>query len=196
MSQEVTKERILDAAEELMINRSFHSVGLAQILAAVKVTKGAFYYHFESKEQFGVEMLKHYANNSAQKKQALLLSTESTENPIERLLSFFEMMINTTLENDFKPPCLIHKLATEVADFSDAMRREVAAALDHTISVFTQTLDEAVAKKLLPPHLNTQEEAALILDLWNGALLRALAHRDASPLRKAVSAMHRQLHSC
>ena len=60
MSDRTTKERILDAAEELMLEKSFHSVGLTEILEAVKVPKGSFYHHFKSKEQFGVEMLKHY----------------------------------------------------------------------------------------------------------------------------------------
>ena len=39
-----------------MLERSFHSVGLNQILASVKVPKGSFYHYFESKEQFGVEI--------------------------------------------------------------------------------------------------------------------------------------------
>ena len=60
MSDRPTKERILDAAEQIMLEKSFHSVGLNEILKAVGVPKGSFYHHFESKEQFGVEMLKHY----------------------------------------------------------------------------------------------------------------------------------------
>lgn len=55
-----TKERILEAAEVIMLTKSFHSVGLAEILAAVQVPKGSFYHHFSSKEQFGVELISHY----------------------------------------------------------------------------------------------------------------------------------------
>ena len=55
-----TKQRILEAAEDIMLTKSFHSVGLAEILAAVKVPKGSFYHHFSSKEQFGVELISHY----------------------------------------------------------------------------------------------------------------------------------------
>jgi AcrR family transcriptional regulator len=53
-----TKERILDAAEDLMLAKSFHSVGLNEILSAVKVPKGLFYHYFTSKEQFGVELIR------------------------------------------------------------------------------------------------------------------------------------------
>lgn len=47
-----TKERILDAAEALMLTKSFHSVALNEILSAVNVPKGRrlspirFFSHF------------------------------------------------------------------------------------------------------------------------------------------------------
>ena len=44
-----TKERILDAAEDLMLEKSFHSVGLNEILTTVNVPKGSFYHHFASR---------------------------------------------------------------------------------------------------------------------------------------------------
>jgi AcrR family transcriptional regulator len=71
-----TKERILDAAEGLMLVKSFHSVGLNEILTAVQVPKGSFYHYFKSKEQFGVEMLKHYVADATAWKTRMLLSPE------------------------------------------------------------------------------------------------------------------------
>ena len=47
---EATRQRIIDAAVELFIEPGFGETGLAEILARADVTKGAFYYHFESKE--------------------------------------------------------------------------------------------------------------------------------------------------
>src|SRR5260221_6124397 len=81
-----TKERILDAAEEIMLLKSFHSVGLNEILSAVKVPKGSFYHYFQSKEQFGVELLRHYVADASAFKRRALLTDELAENPIERLM--------------------------------------------------------------------------------------------------------------
>ncbi|WP_328358436.1 TetR/AcrR family transcriptional regulator [Mycobacterium sp. NBC_00419] len=47
---EATRRRIMDAAVELFIDLGYGEAGLAEILARADVTKGAFYYHFESKE--------------------------------------------------------------------------------------------------------------------------------------------------
>jgi TetR/AcrR family transcriptional repressor of nem operon len=50
---ERTRERLLQAAFREIHRSGFQSAGIDTILAATKVTKGALYYHFESKEALG-----------------------------------------------------------------------------------------------------------------------------------------------
>ncbi|AQT82886.1 hypothetical protein B1R94_17205 [Mycolicibacterium litorale] len=47
---EATRRRIIDAAVELFAAIGYGDTSLADIVKAAKVTKGAFYYHFTSKE--------------------------------------------------------------------------------------------------------------------------------------------------
>lgn len=47
---EVTRQRIVDAAAELFGEPGYGDTGLAEILHRAEVTKGAFYYHFDTKE--------------------------------------------------------------------------------------------------------------------------------------------------
>src|SRR5215212_10051940 len=121
-----TKERILDAAEELMLAKSFHSVGLNEILSAVRVPKGSFYHYFSSKEQFGVELLRHYVTDSTAFKRRLLLTQDLHPDPLERLTLFFNGAISRILENECQPACLVIKLSAEVATMSDDMRTVLA----------------------------------------------------------------------
>src|SRR5688572_11781096 len=105
-----TKERILDAAEEIMLTKSFHSVGLNEILTAVKVPKGSFYHYFDSKEQFGVELLRHYTQEHTARLKRVLFSQDL--NPLERLAAYFNGAIARMMESgcDF---CLVAKLGAE-----------------------------------------------------------------------------------
>ena len=50
---ERTRERLLQAAFREVHRSGFQSAGIDTILAATNVTKGALYYHFESKEALG-----------------------------------------------------------------------------------------------------------------------------------------------
>src|SRR5258708_13949229 len=121
-----TKERILEAAEGIMLQKSFHSVGLNEILSAVKVPKGSFYHYFQSKEQFGVEMLKHYVAEASAFKRRALLPSELSEDPFERLMAYFDLNIASLMGNGCQCSCLVAKLAAEVATFSDDMRAVLA----------------------------------------------------------------------
>ena len=88
MAATTTKDRILDAAKEIMLQKSFHSVGLNEILTAVKVPKGSFYHYFASKEQFGAELLQHYVAQHSERMRQVLLSQDL--NPLQRLVAFME----------------------------------------------------------------------------------------------------------
>jgi TetR/AcrR family transcriptional repressor of nem operon len=193
LSDRPTKERILDAAEEIMLEQSFHSVGLNQILQAVKVPKGSFYHYFESKEHFGVEMLKHYGADASKFKRRVLLSADLEPNPLKRLKAFQDGVIAKFLENGGKCPCLIMKLAAEVANFSEPMRKEMATGIEDWISILKELLDEAVEKNLIPKKTNTSAEAALIQDLWSGAMQRAIICRDTEPMRRASDLIQTRL---
>src|SRR5260370_33596602 len=50
---ERTRDRLLQAAFREIHRSGFQSAGIDTILAATNVTKGALYYHFESKEALG-----------------------------------------------------------------------------------------------------------------------------------------------
>ena len=94
-----TKERILDAAEEIMLQKSFHSVGLNEILSAVKVPKGSFYHYFQSKEQFGVELLKHYVAGASIYKRRALLTTETFGESPGAVAGYLDLNIAKLMDN-------------------------------------------------------------------------------------------------
>ncbi|MDD5200406.1 MAG: TetR/AcrR family transcriptional regulator [Terrimicrobiaceae bacterium] len=193
MKEGTTRERILDAAEAIMLQESFHSVGLNRILAAVKVPKGSFYHYFESKEQFGVEMLKHYVANATAYKTRILLSTSPEEDPLQRLLTFFETGVAKCQELQGRCPCLLVKLTSEVADFSEPMRKVLADANRNVIGIFERLLREGIAKKGISDRVDPAIMAAVIQDLWSGALQRAATQRDTTPLRQAINFLRVEL---
>ena len=46
---ETTKENILVIAQNLMLQKGFSGTTLDEIIAASNITKGGFFYHFDSK---------------------------------------------------------------------------------------------------------------------------------------------------
>lgn len=183
---QTTKDRILDAAEEIMLEKSFHSVGLKQILTVAKVPKGSFYHYFDSKEKFGVEMLKHYMDQAGENKRQMLISKDDEPDPLKRLFIYLEGSIDYIQSTAGTFPCLALKLASEVSDLSEDMRQELALGFEDWISIYREILEEAVAANQLPANFNCASEAQLIHDLMSGAIQRAVINRSVEPVRNAV----------
>lgn len=55
-----SKQRLLEAADDLFYREGFHAVGLDRILHMAGVTKTTFYNNFESKDALILEMLRHH----------------------------------------------------------------------------------------------------------------------------------------
>lgn len=188
-----TKERILDAAEELMLSKSFHSVGLNEILSAVKVPKGSFYHYFSSKEQFGVELLKHYVGDATGYKRKMLLNEELEPNPLDRLLTFMNGSVAHLVEKDCKQCCLVLKLGVEVSCMSDDMRQVLAEGMQEWRVVYEKLVREGQTKGVMRADLDPAETAALLHDYWMGALQRVLIERSPAPLKAMIAFTRRHL---
>lgn len=195
MSSPHTKERILDAAEEIMWKRSFHSVGLNEILQAVGVPKGSFYHWFESKEHFGVELLKHYIAAATDEKNNALFSDEAKKAPMPRLLGFLETSISKFEESDRRCPCLVLKLASEVTDLSEPMREVLADGMVTWLALLAGVFEEAKVLGQIPQDVDSELEAELFRDLWAGAIQRSTISKSTLPMRRALAFLTERIES-
>ena len=60
MAQTNTREEIIRKGAELIHAQGFNATGLQQILQAVGIPKGSFYFYFKSKEDFGLEIIDYF----------------------------------------------------------------------------------------------------------------------------------------
>lgn len=194
-STKPTKERIMEAAENIMLEKGFHSMGLNQILTAVKVPKGSFYHYFKSKDDFGVELLKFYLERTTKQKREMLLSQEWGTDPVQRLVTYLDSGLEYIQKIEGKFPCLVLKIASEVTDLSEPMRKELAKGFEDWVDIFERVLQEAVDTNVLSSTINKRLEAEFIQDLWSGAIQRAVINRNIEPVRQAVEYIKARIES-
>jgi len=169
-----------------MLAKSFHSVGLNEILTAVKVPKGSFYHYFESKEQFGVELLKHYVEGHSARLRRVLLESKEL-NPAERLLAMIDGAISRMLEGECRQFCLVAKLGAEVSTFSEPMRAVLSEGMRDWRSIYEAVLKEGQDAKVIRADLNAAMIAGVIQDLWQGSMHRGQIERSVAPMRNAAA---------
>ncbi len=105
-------EDIINTGMELIRKNGYHNVGINQILKEAKLPKGSFYNFFSSKEDFAVTILNQYGENAKETITSFLTNQDLT--PLERLKSFYRMLVEANEEDKYAGGCLINTVSNEV----------------------------------------------------------------------------------
>ncbi|WP_236995665.1 TetR/AcrR family transcriptional regulator [Vreelandella populi] len=186
------RQRILNTGQVIIGGKGFSAVGLNEILKAAEVPKGSFYHYFSSKEAFGEALLEDYFTTYLAQTEERL--TQPVASNAERLLGYWAHWRDTQHYCDPSGKCLAVKLAAEVSDLSERMRRVLQQGTERIIARLAQSIEAAVAEGSLPQSVNIQgsalELATTLYQLWLGASLRAKITRDRVPLDAAFKATY------
>src|SRR5580704_12117293 len=83
---EGTRQSLLQAAFREVYRYGFQSAGIDAILAATNVTKGALYYHFESKQALGHAIIEEVVAEITADRWLRPLGQSKDKNPIDALI--------------------------------------------------------------------------------------------------------------
>lgn len=91
-----TRLTILQKAFELIYSKGYQAASIDDILATTQVTKGAFYYHFKSKDEMGLAII-----HDLLKPTLTSSFNEFLKNNDHPLDAIYALMHHLLLENDF-----------------------------------------------------------------------------------------------
>ena len=182
MRQTGTRDHLLSTGLRVLHARGFHASGVQDITEAAQVPKGSFYTHFDSKEQFGAEVLGRYWETRASR--ATLILGDEARSPLERLRAYFA---SKTVERPDTPShqgCLIGNFSAEMAGDSRLVRDRLASVFAAWTTLLSGCIREAQGAGELTANLDPDTVAAFLIDAFEGAVLRSKVDRDASALRR------------
>jgi TetR/AcrR family transcriptional repressor of nem operon len=187
-----SRAALIEHGTQLMLRSGYAGTGLVELLHAAGVPKGSFYNQFDSKEAFGVELVQHYYAWHDRLLASLLAETDRS--PLERLRSYFERLLQRAV--DASPQargCLMGMLALEMAGSSEPLRASVSDAFSRWQGRLAELLRQAQLAGELAPEQDPQPLAAMLIESWEGALMRARASRDLDALRNSLDLLFTRL---
>lgn len=189
---EATRQHILDTGYRLVLHKGFAALGLLEILKACGVPKGSFYHYFPSKEAFGCALLQQYVDDYERKLDGLLAEVG---NGRERLMRYWNAWIidPTNPEQGWADECLVVKLAAEVADLSEDMRRVLDAGVQRLLANIASLIDEARNDGSMPAGSPSLALARVLYQMWLGAALLTKLSQDNTPMVQARDATRQLL---
>ena len=112
---------VIEAGQELFQSQGYFNTGTEEILEKSGYPRSSFYYHFKSKEGFASQVLENYGESAAAFYRDQLFGDATTE-PLDRIWSFVEKMVDLAIERNFKTECLVQKFSIECAGMNESLR--------------------------------------------------------------------------
>jgi TetR/AcrR family transcriptional regulator, transcriptional repressor for nem operon len=185
--KEKTKGILLEAGRRIFSEKGYTASGIEAVLQAAGVPKGSFYYYFQSKEDFGLQVIESFAQ-SFEAKMDLCLHDESLP-PLERMRRLFGGIVEHIETHQCRQGCLVGRLSQEMADQNEVFRARLEEIFEGWVGRLADCLRQAREAGELPAHLDVRELAEFWLNSWQGAVLRAKTMRSIAPLRTFLDMM-------
>ena len=179
------KEQLLDAALELIWERSYGVVTIDAICEKAGVKKGSFYYFFESKSALAVAALEDDWSNCGKQKWDNLFSASTP--PLDRIRNFFEFVYKSQAEllkeHGQVLGCPCFSVGSETSTQDETIRLKVQEILQRQIRYFESAIRDAVADGSLPATTEPAARAKCLFALMEGSMGQARIQNDLEFLR-------------
>jgi TetR/AcrR family transcriptional regulator, transcriptional repressor for nem operon len=169
-----TRERILGAAQQLVLERGFAATSVDAVIASAATTKGAFFHHFHSKNELGRALLERYAAADERVLEEFMTAAEAeSDDPAEQLVAFVRRFEQAATElAPTQPGCLFVSFVYERKLGVDGARELIQEAIASwrqrilaKLEAATDARPAAIAVELpaLADHVFTTFEGGFIL---------------------------------
>lgn len=133
-----TRLTILNKAFELIYSKGYQTTSIDDIIAKTQVTKGAFYYHFKTKDEMGVAIIDEILKVIM--KEHFIQPIENSENLLDDLYNMISYLL---LEDPFlqvKYGCPVGNLTQEMTPWNN----QFSKALTELVDQWKNTIENAV----------------------------------------------------
>lgn len=169
----LTRTKILDAAEALILDQGYSATSIDKLIDAVGMTKGTFFYHFQNKAELARTLVERYAETDiSMQREARARAEKLSRDPLQQVLIFiglYEEMMEGLIEP--YPGCLFASYLYEANLFDAETMGVIDAAYLDWREQLGEMLDAAAAAH--PPKLpvDTADLADMFTSVIEGAFI-------------------------
>jgi TetR/AcrR family transcriptional regulator, transcriptional repressor for nem operon len=177
------KERLMDAAMDLIWENSYGTTSVDAICERASAKKGSFYYFFKSKSELAAAALEADWSKKRAEMDAIFSPTVP---PLERLERYFDFVHDRLAERQKQCGsilgCPLLSIGTEVSTQDHVVRDTVDRILDCKINYFISAIRDAHAQKLIVAP-DPEAKAKALFACYHGTLAQARIQNDLEVLR-------------
>lgn len=139
-----TRDRLIQAAADLMMRQSYSTVSVEDICKAADVKKGTFYHHFPSKVELALATFDHIWGEC--RRDLVACINDTAKSPMARLQAFADLIVShhrETFATEGKVyGCPLANSGNELGAQDDAVRCKVETMFEDSVNLFASLVAE------------------------------------------------------
>src|SRR5262249_33785126 len=171
---ERTRKRLLQAGFREVYRSGFQGASIDTILAATNVTKGALYYHFDSKEDLGHAIVEEIIAKLTHDKW--LVPLQRSKDPIDTLIGIVQA--TSVRREDVKGGCPLVNLAQEMSHLDEQFRKRLETIFHAWQEAIATALRRGQSQGTVRRDLVPEETAGFLIAVYEGYVLLAKNAQD------------------
>lgn len=178
LKSELTKQIIMDAAFKLFYENGFKTTSIDKIMTATKLSKGAFYHHYKSKKELGLEFI----GTKLQERvfQGMIMPLSESVDAFKLLESTFSNRIKTFSFYDKQHGCPMNNFINEIGDFEDAYQLALKKIVEQWQDALVNLIERGKTENTISKDVSSRAVAVYLISAFEGVRgIRKLYDSDA-----------------
>lgn len=148
-----TMHRMQTTGLNLFYKKGYYNTSVDDILKELSLSKGAFYYHFDSKEDFFIQIIEQHV---VRKVYSMLIEPiEGHENTLELITNCFEEALETAVHNELDYGFVLNNFINEF----NGRNPEIMKHLNEILRIWEVTLVSAIQRGKFNGHIDRHVDA-------------------------------------
>lgn len=184
---EFTAEKVLDVAQDLVQTRGYNGFSFRDIAAIIGIKSASIHYHFPSKADLGVALVRRYHRDFAEELAAI---RDRQASAVKRLKGFIELFRRTLVGERL---CLCGMLGAEKGSLPEAINSEVRRFFTLCDGWLVEVLKQGRQAGEIAFRGTPQIMAGQLIALLEGAMIVARSLEDVDRFDKVSAAFLKNL---
>lgn len=185
---EQTRERLMDVAQESVLQKGFASTSIDELIAAAGITKSGFFYHFRDKNDLAKALIERYLEREVELFDTLFGQADAlNEDPLHGFLVFLKLFADRLADlPNGHPGCIVAAYCYQDQLFSADVRALYTDGLLVWRRRFRERLDLIATR--YPPRIDVDFDALadMLSAVADGGIILSKSLRDPTCLPRQV----------
>ena len=179
-----TKQKLLDAAQGLMLTKGYTATSVDEVCESAGLTKGSFFHYFEGKEHLGRLVAERFFSSRRQLFQEAPFRQK--KDPLDRILGFVDFLVEMSGDPRAEKGCLLGTFVQELSQTHPQIRAVCATCFSEQAEFLKEDLEQAKLKYAPRARWSAQSLAEHMIAVMQGAIILAKAKQDRDVVRTSL----------